>query len=82
MSKIDLFDGKPFYDCNIPPAVEGYICEELSDNIYRYEKIVKITRIEVVGKDGREFVKRLKVGYYEISIQDCGKTIKIFERIV
>lgn len=70
-----------FYDCNIPPEKEGYICKELSEDIYRYEKIVKISRIEVIGKEGREFIKILEKGYYKISIQDDGKTIKIFEKV-
>jgi hypothetical protein len=70
-----------FYDCNIPPKKEGYICKELSEDIYRYEKIVKISRIEVIGKEGREFIKILEKGYYEISIQDDGKTIKLFEKV-
>lgn len=70
-----------FYDCNIPPKKEGYICKELSEDICRYEKIVKISRVEVIGKDGREFVKMLKDGHYEIDIQDDGKTIKVFEKI-
>lgn len=34
-NKIDkTFDCKPFYDCNIPPEIDGYILEELSDDIY------------------------------------------------
>lgn len=39
-----------------------------------------INRVEIIGKDGREFVKLLENGYYEISIQDDGKTIKLFEK--
>ena len=38
------------------------------------------TRIEVIGKDGREFTKRLDNAYYDISIQDDGRTIKLFEK--
>ena len=79
MNKI-VYDCKPFYDCNIPPSVKGYICKELSEDIYIYEKIVNITRVEIIGKNGREFVNILKNGYYEISIQDDGKTIKLFEK--
>lgn len=71
---------KVFYDCNIPPEKKGYILKELSEDIYRYEKIIKISRVEIISKEGREFVKILKDGYYDISIQDNGKTIKIFEK--
>ena len=74
---------KPFYDYNTPIEVEGYILKELSEGIYQYEKIkddVKITRVEVIGKAQREFTKMLREGYYEISIQDNGRTIKLFEK--
>ena len=69
-----------FYDCNLPKEIDGYKLIELSDDIYKYEKIVKITRIEVIGKNGREFVKLLKDGFYEMELQDDGKTIKLFEK--
>ena len=39
-----------------------------------------ITRIEVIGLQGREFTKMLATGSYEISIQDDGRTIKLFEK--
>ena len=74
---------KPFYDCNTPIEVEGYILKELSEDVYRYEKIrdkIRITRVEVIGKAQREFTKMLREGYYEISIQDNGRTIKLFEK--
>ena len=38
-----------------------------------------ITRVEVIGKKGREFSKLLTDSVYEISIQDAGRTIKLFE---
>jgi hypothetical protein len=38
-----------------------------------------INRVEVVGKNGREFSKHLKDGKYTISLQDNNKTIKLFE---
>ena len=44
------------------------------------QKIVDITRVEVIGKNGREFSKMLKNSFYEISIQDDGRTIKLFEK--
>ena len=44
------------------------------------EDEVRITRVEVIGKAQREFTKMLKEGYYEISIQDSGRTIKLFEK--
>lgn len=69
-----------FYDCNLPNEIDGYKLIELSDDVYKYEKIVKITRLEVVGKNGREFVKILKDGFYDICLQDDGQTIKIFEK--
>lgn len=69
-----------FYDCNLPDEKEGHKLIELSDDIYKYEKIVKITRVEVIGKNGREFVSLLEDGHYEFSLQDNGKTIKIFEK--
>lgn len=37
------------------------------------------TRVEVIGKDGREFSKLLTSSEYTISMQDDGKTIKLFE---
>lgn len=40
----------------------------------------KLTRVEIIGTNGREFSKWLKLGYYEVSIQDDGKTIKLFEK--
>ena len=40
----------------------------------------EITRVEVIGRDGREFSKLLSDATYEISIQDNGKTIKLFEK--
>ena len=39
-----------------------------------------ITRVEVIGNNGREFSKWLKNSYYEIVIQDNGRTIKLFEK--
>lgn len=44
------------------------------------ETLGKITRVEVIGKEGREFVKLLEDGHYKISMQDDGKTIKLFEK--
>ena len=38
-----------------------------------------ITRVEVIGLNGREFTKRLNGTFYTISIQDEGRTIKLFE---
>lgn len=38
----------------------------------------KITRIEFIGKNGREFVKYLD--RVEIQIQDGGRTMKIFQK--
>lgn len=72
--------GKPFYDCNIPPEVDGCKCIELNEDIYRYKKIVNVTRVEVIGKNGREFSKWLKNSHYEINIQDDGRTIKLLEK--
>ena len=41
---------------------------------------LKPTRVEVIQQGiGRDFTKWLKDSYYEISIQDDGKTIKLFE---
>ena len=33
---------------------------------------VKVTRVEVIGHDGREFSKMLKDSHYEVAIQDDG----------
>lgn len=60
---------EPFYDCNTPPKID----ED------KYEKIPNITRVEIIGKNGREFSKWLENSYYEISMQDDNKTIKLFE---
>jgi len=43
------------------------------------EKEVAITRVEVIGLEGREFVSHLKGGTYTTSLQDDGRTLKIFE---
>ena len=40
---------------------------------------VKVTRVEVIGHDGREFSKMLKDSHYEVAIQDDGRTMKLFE---
>lgn len=80
MNNVNLMNCKPFYDYNIPPGIEGYICKEISEDIYKYEKVVEITRVEVIGKGGREFTKWLNDSHYEISIQDDGQTIKLFEK--
>ena len=45
-----------------------------------FENQNTINRVEVIGKDGRDFVKLLENGHYEISMQDDGKTIKLFEK--
>lgn len=78
----DIIDSKPFYDCNTPLQVEGFELIELSEDIYKYKKIVNITRVEVIGLEGREFSKWLKDSNYEISIQDDGRTIKLFEKAI
>jgi len=38
------------------------------------------TRVEVIGLKGREFSKWLINNNYRISVQDEGKTIKLFEQ--
>ena len=40
-----------------------------------------ITRVEVVGKNGREFTKLIKTGKYIIMLQDDNRTLKLFEEI-
>jgi len=80
MSNKNLLDGNTFYDCNTPDKVEGYDLIEYSDDVYKYKKIKVLNRLEVIGKGGREFSKFLKDSYYEISIQDNGRTIKLFEK--
>ena len=40
-----------------------------------------ITRVEVIGKDGREFTKLIKTGKYRVSLQDDNRTLKLFEEI-
>jgi hypothetical protein len=57
-----------------PRRVIHIIIDALSEN-----KNI-INRVEVIGKDGRDFVKLLENGHYEISMQDDGKTIKLFEK--
>jgi hypothetical protein len=44
-----------------------------------YGIVNNITRIEVIGQKGRKFVSRLTDGKYELSYQDDGKTLKLFE---
>lgn len=48
---IDLYKGDALYDCNIPPDIDGYRC---------YEKMIKISRVEVIGKNEREFCKNVR----------------------
>lgn len=79
LSMGNTYNCKVFYDCNIPPEIEGYKLIELSEDIYKYEKKVNITRVEIIGKNGREFVKMLKDSFYAVSIQDDGRTIKLIE---
>lgn len=38
----------------------------------------KISRVEVIGKDGREYVRYLKDEELSYQIQDDGRTLKIF----
>jgi len=38
-----------------------------------------VSRVEIIGINGREFSKTLKDSTYTISIQDKGRTIKLFE---
>ena len=40
----------------------------------------KITRIEVIGPDGRVFSSQLNPSsYYKLSLQDEGRTLKLFK---
>lgn len=40
----------------------------------------KITRIEVIGLDGRMFSHKLdQSSYYKLSLQDDGRTLKLFK---
>ena len=79
-TSIRVPDHRPFYDCNIPPEKGGYICKELSDDIYVYEKLIAINRVEVINSNGRVFSSFLQDSTYEISIQDDGRTLKLFEK--
>ena len=38
----------------------------------------KVTRIEVIDEEGRSFVRYYKPGGAMLSVQDDGRTIKIF----
>jgi hypothetical protein len=40
---------------------------------------MEFTRIEVISEEGRIFSQWLKKGHYKMSIQDDGKTIKLFK---
>jgi len=40
-----------------------------------------VTRVEVVGKNGREFTKLIKTGKYIIMLQDENRTLKLFEEV-
>lgn len=44
-----------------------------------YTKPPKLTRVEVILKSGRAYSKWLTNTHFTISIQDDGKTIKLFE---
>jgi len=79
-TSIRVPDCKPFYDCNTPPEKDGYVCKELNDDIYVYEKLIAINRVEVIHSNGRVFGSFLQDSTYEISIQDDGRTLKLFEK--
>ena len=51
MNKVDLYDCKPFYDCNIPQEVKGYVCKEIGEDMYQYE-IAKGTIVKALRNDG------------------------------
>lgn len=38
----------------------------------------KINRVEVIGKDGREYVRYLKDEAFSYQVQDDGRTLKMF----
>lgn len=37
-----------------------------------------VTRVEVIDNNGRAYINRNKDNKVEISLQDCGKTLKVF----
>ena len=40
-----------------------------------------ITRVEIIGKDGRDVIRMLKDSKYRVSLQDDNRTLKLFEEI-
>lgn len=40
----------------------------------------KVTRLEVIGTKGREY-SHITEGHFEVSIQDEGRTLKIFDKV-
>ena len=42
------------------------------------KEIRNVTRVEVIDENGRSYVSRYKHNQVEISIQDDGRTLKIF----
>lgn len=54
---------------------------KLDEAIEELQQANEYTRIEVITSDGRVFCDRCESGsYYEASIQDDGRTLKLFRK--
>ena len=55
--------------------MRGFIKEE-----YEGELVKSVTRVEVIDQDGRSYVNWNSTNKVEVSLQDEGKTMKVFIR--
>ncbi len=54
---------------------------ELDEAIEELQQANEYTRVEVISFDGRVFCDRCEHdSYYEVSVQDDGKTLKLFKK--
>lgn len=64
-----LLSEQVFYDCNLPEEIEGYELIEVSDDIYKYKKIIDLNFKKVDNQSERNQEQRLTGGsthYYEL----------------
>lgn len=76
MKALDILKRAKKYNANITDKEIDDAIKELEDL-----KDKTFTRVEVISKEGRVFSDRCSDNrFYELSIQDDCKTLKIFER--
>lgn len=65
LSEEDILNGDSFYDCNIPEDKEGYKLVEVSDDIWKYNKIVETFIEEEVP------LKEIKINLNKLNNNRC-----------